>query len=156
MSPLPSPTPLRRALLRVIFSPAGLLCGFVALIIVTCPGARGEDAIALLAGPFAGPQISSVDLARFDMPVASRQAAPATGRPVHSDRAPISSARSATPSERARRVAGGVDRVAFPSARAASPVLVDPLFSEAAMSPAAPIRPLTGPPVGIRPPVAGR
>ena len=41
MSPIPAPAPLRRAILRVVFSPAGLLCGFVLLLIATCPGARG-------------------------------------------------------------------------------------------------------------------
>lgn len=40
MSPVPSPTSLRHRLARVLFSPAGLLCGFVVLLIVMCPGAR--------------------------------------------------------------------------------------------------------------------
>ena len=41
MSPVPLPRRVRSTILRMMFSRTGLLCGFVVLVIFTCPGARG-------------------------------------------------------------------------------------------------------------------
>ncbi|MFM7107054.1 MAG: hypothetical protein ACKOZU_00335 [Planctomycetaceae bacterium] len=41
MPRLPLPAPVRRAIVGMMLSPAGLMCGFVVLLLVTCPGARG-------------------------------------------------------------------------------------------------------------------
>lgn len=157
MSPLPSPTPVRSALLRMIFSPTGLLLGFVVLIIATCPNARGEDSLSL-SGASDGLRSSVVDLARFDMPVAPSRSAPVIGRSTRFDRAPISSARSATPMERGIRAPGSVDAETFGTARSPLPLLGDPMEMDAARATSANLNPMTGPAVGIRPtlPRSGR
>lgn len=159
MSPLPSPTPVRSAILRMVFSPTGLLLGFVVLLIVTCPGARGEESLGLLVTND-GLRSSAVDLSNFDVPVPPSRPTPVIGRSSRYDRVPVSSARSATPLERGLRdrEPRAVDAESFRHSRAALPLLVDPLTGDAARAPSAKLNPMTGPAVGIRPqtPVAGR
>lgn len=159
MSPLPSPTPVRSAILRVIFSPMTLLLGFVVFVIATCPGARGEESLGLLMKND-GLRSSTLDLSSFDVPVAPNRPTAVIGQSTRLDRAPVSSARSATPMERGlrHRDPDSVDAESFRHSRAALPLLVDPLTAGAARAPSAKINPMTGPAVGIRPktPVAGR
>ena len=157
MSPLPSPTPVRTALLRMIFSPTGLLLGFVVLIIATCPGARSEESLSLFAAND-GLRSSAVELSRFDMPVAPSRPSPVIGRSTRFDPAPVSSARSATPMERGLRTPGTVEAETFRHSRTTLPLLVDPLSGDRDQAASANISPMTGPAVGIRPrlPVAGR
>ena len=145
MSPIPSPTPLRRRLARVLFSPAGLLFGFVVLLIVTCPGARGEGSLGLLSEGASGLSTGS-SLMSLDLVVpATKPAAPRSiGRSTRFDRTAPSSIRSATPAE---RPADSADT--FRHIRSATPLLVDPLLADAPQV-SATIRPMTGPPVGIR------
>lgn len=151
MSPLPSPTPVRNAIVRMIFSPIGLLCGFVVLLITTCPGARGEDSLGLFAGTD-GLRSSVVDLSRLDVAPATSRPAAVLGRSARPDHAPVSLARSATPSERQLRVRGGAadDTGSTTGSPSVLPPLVNQLTSEAAQAPAVSIRPMTGPAVGIR------
>lgn len=152
MSPLPSPTPLRRALLRALFSPIGLLCGFVVLIIVTCPGARGDEAISVLlsnGGLNATTRPVSLDALAAAGPVAPSRV---VGRSTRFDRVPVSSARSKTPAERAaetgaRPATGGTDDSTL-SPRSPLPLLGDALTDRPS---SAGIVPMTGPAVGIRP-----
>lgn len=149
MSPIPCPTPLRRTILRLVFSPMGLLCGFVVLLIATCPGARGDQAISLLlanGGLQAGSSPASLD----------GLVVPPSPVNVHSarfDRTPISSARSKTPAERAADAAparplGEHDDLSH--SRAALPLLVEPLTPSLNRPETAAIVPMTGPTVGIR------
>lgn len=153
MSPLPSPTPIRRAFLRVVFSPVGLLCGFVVLLLVTCPGARGDDAISQLlanGGLTAGSRPANLDSLAA---VQSRPSA-ALVRSTRIDRAPISGARSRTPAERAAAT-GSVREVGdtdgFRHSSSALPLLGDPLRETDGAGPAsAGIVPMTGPAVGVR------
>lgn len=150
MSPIPSPVPLRRRLARILFSPAGLLCGFVVLLIVACPGARGDGSLGLIP---AGHKTftASADALRLDLPKPVVPAARPTDRPIgrstRFDRVPPSAARSATPSERA---AGPAASEAFRHSRSTLPLLVDPLLADAPRISAS-VRPMTGPPVGIAP-----
>lgn len=150
MSPIPSPAPLRRRLARVLFSPASLLFGFVVLIIVTCPGARGDGGLGLLAVSDGLRTSAAVDFTNLDLPVTPARPA-VMARSTRFDRTPTSTARSATPVERgaAAPVAGSAD--AFRHSRAALPLLVDPLLDATPQSPSAAIQPMTGPAVGIRP-----
>lgn len=152
MSPLPSPIPLRHRLARLLSSPASLLFGFVVLLILTCPGARGGGGEALGLVPAgstvfaAQPDLASLDLTAPDL--AKVQAKPAASRPLgrstRFDRVTPSTARSATPAERPANPAES-----FRHTRSAVPLLVDPLLADAPrVSPT--IRPMTGPPVGIR------
>lgn len=147
MSPIPSPAPLRRAFLRALFSPGSLLFGFVVLIIITCPGARGEGVMGLLTeneGLF-GP-----DYLTLDMPVAEAEPAPVISPAAKFGRMPSSTARSATPVERGGSPAAGAGP-SFRHSRAALPLLVDPLLDDAPRAPSVRISPMTGPTVGIRP-----
>lgn len=142
MSPIPSPTPLRRAVARILFSPAGLLFGFVVLLIATCPNARGDSSFgALLA---LGGGSSSTDLARLDVPVA-----PATATSARAAKPFRSSWRSPTPAERGERYPTSSEASEGPLA--AVPLLTDPLLEGKATPPTAHISPMTGPTVGIRP-----
>lgn len=124
MSPLPSPTPLRRALLRVVFSPAGLLFGFVVLLLVTCPGARGEVPSSGL-GTFSSSYGSSAlpDITNLQVTISRR------------DRPTSSVARSATPSERATSARPVYEGLQDRDARSAAVRLV----------------PMSGPAVGVKP-----
>lgn len=154
MSPLPSPTPLRRSIARVMFSPLGLLFGFVVLIMITCPGARGDDAISSLlanGGLEAGRHPANL----ADLPVvATRTTWRSTDRSTTRDRAPISAARSKTPAERALESARNplvdpsADGVEEP---ATLPLVSDPLAIGGTRASAAALVPMTGPAVGIRP-----
>lgn len=156
MSPLPSPTPLRSLLLKVVFSPAGLLCGFVVLLIATCPGARGEEAISMLLAN--GGLSAAARPASLDSFVVTPLAPARTeiGRSVST--APRSLARSKTPAERSAESArptsaGGMD---VPSpARSALPLVADPLAGAADRPTSAALVPMTGPAVGIRPRLPG-
>ena len=154
MSPLPSPRPIRQKILRAMFSPIGLLCGFVVLLIATCPGARGEGALGLLAASeFAA--VSGADVLSLDKESRHLVASSAAPRGVV---APRSSARSATPAERrtgvssahlpGRPAASGSEL--FRHTRSALPLLVDPVTTGADLAPSASIRPMVGPAVGIR------
>lgn len=153
MSPIPSPTPLRRTIARLLFSPAALLLGFVVLLITTCPGARGEGAIGLLIANDGMLTSASSDFAKLDMAITPvRVPASVSARSTRFDRAPASSARSATPAERsaATRAVGG-ESDALRHSRSTVPLLVDPLLDDVSSAPAARITPMTGPAVGIRP-----
>lgn len=161
MSPIPSPTPLRRTLARLLFSPAGLLFGFVVLLITTCPGARGEGSLGMLAENNGGLFSSSaIELAKYDSIRVNptHQPSAAIGRSTRLDRVPTSSARSATPMERGAAAPAPVDAEAFRHSRSTLPLLVDPMLDETARASSAGIRPMTGPAVGIRPklPTAAR
>ncbi len=148
MSPLPSPSPLRRAFVRALFSPAGLLFGFVVLLIVTCPGARGEGFSASLA--LNGGLAATADLPALDVPVApANRSTTSFARSTRFDRAPVSSARTATPVER-KAQASAIDTEAFSRSRAAVPLLVDPLLDEISSGRPA-ISPMIGPAVGVQP-----
>jgi len=147
MSPLPSPVPLRRAILRMLFSPASLLLGFVVFIITTCPGARGEDAVSLLVTngglmPRAGADVTTLDVA-----VIPTRPAVLAARSTRFDRVPASSARSSTPAERVRLAPAPTGEI-FTNSRSTLPLLTDPLLDAA--SPSASLSPMTGPAVGIR------
>lgn len=144
MSPIPSPTPLRRRLARLLFSPVGLLCGFVVLLIATCPGARGDDGLGLLSADltaFAG--VADVSVQPVAAPAKAMVSKP-FARSTRFDRTTPSSARSATPAERAAA------KDALPHTRKAVPLLVDPLLTDSPQASAGDLRPMTGPPVGIR------
>lgn len=150
MSPLPSPVPLRRAILRMLFSPASLLLGFVVFIITTCPGARGEDAMSLLvANGGLVPQVGS-NVATIDVAVIPTRPAVLPVRSTRFDRVPASSARSSTPAERVRLTPASTGEI-FTNSRSTLPLLTDPLLDDA--SPSASLRPMTGPAVGIRSPL---
>lgn len=148
MSPIPSPTPIRRTVLRILFSPAGLLFGFVVLLIATCPGARGGDAMDLLVAKGSLPSFNDPALSRLDSLAA--HPAPALGRSSRLDRVPVSGARSATPAERQARSSGMGESQPLRHSRATLPLLFDPLPGEesAPMSSSA-LRPMTGPAVGV-------
>lgn len=156
MSPLPSPSPLRNAILRTVFSPMGLFFGFVVLIMVMCPGARSDDAISLLlsnGGMESRRGLVDVDaLEAVPSPAISRT----IGRSTRSGRAPISSARSKTPSERAAESAALSQAPrqsrALPLQHSPStlPILADPVTTDRAVDAPAAIVPMSGPAVGIR------
>ncbi|MFM9059495.1 MAG: hypothetical protein ACKOSQ_10290 [Planctomycetaceae bacterium] len=154
MSPLPSPTPVRNVIVRLVFSPIGLLCGFVVLLITTCPSARGEDSFGSF-GTHDGLRSSVVDLSRIEVAPPAARPVPAIGRSTRFDRAPASLARSATPMERQLRDRGAAPVDATAVAGAAAPVspLVNPLTNDASSAPAVSLTPMTGPAVGIRPQV---
>ena len=149
MSPLPCPTPLRRAILRKLFSPAGLLLGFVVFIITTCPGARGDDAVSLLAASGGFVPRVGIDATTLDAVVTPVRPATVAARSTRFDRALPSSTRSSTPTGRVR-VAPGPTSEIFTNSRSTLPLQTDPLLDDAA-APAAGLRPMTGPAVGIRP-----
>lgn len=150
MSPLPNPAPVRHAILRTLFSPTGLLLCFVVLVIFTCPGARGEDAMRLLTMNDVR-QSSVIDLNGLDVDVSP-------ARPERFGRETTSAARSPTPSERSLR--GGSTVAAKPAflARSPLPLIADPMLEKAAGVPAGTIKPMTGPAVGVlpSPPPRGR
>lgn len=151
MSPIPSPTPLRRVAARLLFSPAGLLFGFVVLLIVTCPGARGESGFANILALSGGAQ--STDWTRLDVPVAPATASETISRPSKSRQ---SSWRSPTPAER-----GGLADVtspAFGDSRITASLVTDPVVEGNTATPKTRLKPMTGPTVGIRPklPAGGR
>ncbi|MFM9011069.1 MAG: hypothetical protein ACKON8_09420 [Planctomycetota bacterium] len=143
MSPVPGPLPLRHRLTRLLFSPAGLLCGFVFLLIATCPGARGEDASGILSANFGTFAFAS----DVNVPPVSAAAKAVTskpfGRSTRFDRERMSSARVAAP----------VDRVAtkdaLPHTRKVVPLLIDPSLTDSPRMPAPGPTPMTGQPVGV-------
>lgn len=143
MSPIPSPTPLRRVAARLLFSPAGLLFGFVVLLIATCPGARGESGfaniLALSEGAPAG------DWTRLDVPVAPATASETISRPSKSRR---SSWRSPTPAERGE----GGDTIinALGDSPTTASLVADPVVERNAAAQTTRLKPMTGPTVGIR------
>lgn len=150
MSPVPSPMPLRISFARILFSPPSLLLGFVALLIVTCPGARGEGAATLIPDGLATFTSGANTLAQLDLS-APAVAAPTPVRPTirepsRLDRLKPAAARSAAPRERTEAATDS-----FTHSRAALPLLVDPLLADARQAQATGLRPMTGPPVGIRP-----
>ena len=153
MSPIPNPPPLGRSVARFVFSPAGLLFGFVALLIVTCPGARGDSSLGLItdgAAAFSGGG-SELDGLRLSVPPQAARALPRpVARPTGGDSSRLQllkprALRTAAPGERS----GGDDLLT--QSLSATPLLVDPLLKDPPKSAAAGIRPMTGPTVGIRP-----
>lgn len=148
MSPIPSPTPIRRTVLRMLFSPAGLLFGFVVLLIATCPGARGGDAMDLLVENGGLPSFNDPTLARLESLAA--HPAPALGPSSRVDRIPMSGARFATPAEQQARLSGMGESQPLRHSRATLPLLFDPLpGEESAPMASSAIRPMTGPAVGV-------
>lgn len=143
MSPIPSPTPLRRVAARLLFSPAGLLFGFVVLLIVTCPGARGESGFSSFVALGGG--ASAADWTRLDVPVAPATASEMTSRPSRPAR---SSWRSPTPAERDE--AAAVTISALDDSRSTAALVTDPAGKGRNPVPAARLKPMTGPTVGIR------
>lgn len=153
MSPLPSPAPLRRSILKVMFSPLGLFCGFVLIIMATCPGARGDEAFSmLLANGGLQSTKQPADLDQFQ-PVVTRPVAGVADRPILRERAPISAARSKTPAERARESARGPVGGASESVQhtpSALPLFADPIAAGGERGSSASLVPMTGPAVGVR------
>lgn len=146
MSPIPSPTPLRRTLCRLLFSPAGLLFGFVLLLIATCPGARGDEeavASAKRTGFAAGTDLPTFDLTK---PLAAPPAARPFARSTRFDRGAASPARPVRTEDRS---GGSFD--SFRHSRAVLPLLVDPVIDAAARGATTSLTPMSGPAVGIRP-----
>lgn len=147
MSPLPSPTPLRRKFTRVLFSPAGLLFGFLVLLITTCPGARGDGSAAAnpsrRTGFAAGTQLPSFDLTK---PLPAQPAARPFARSTRFDRSATSPVSATPPASRP-----GAPADQFRHSRAVLPLLVDPVLDAAAGDSATSLTPMTGPAVGIRP-----
>jgi hypothetical protein len=129
MSPLPNPTPIRRTILRIVFSPAALLCGFIVLVISTCPGARGDTAIEMLAA--SGGLSARAGGAEADRGLPSAgHVRTSVGRGLHSS------------------ILTREDM--FPRSRSTLPLLVAPLPGDVSHSPsAAPITPMKGPAVGV-------
>ena len=126
MSPVPSPTPLRRTFAKIVFSPTGLLFAFVVLVVVTCPGARAADGLRTAASTdpllMLAKQGMNLDADVFVPPVKPRMTTP-IGRTGRLDAVAPTKARSAMPAERGE-----------PAAKVSSVSL----------------RPMIGPPVGIR------
>jgi hypothetical protein len=145
MSPIPSPTPLRRRLSRLLFSPAGLLFGFVLLLIATCPGARGDEAAgsARRTGFAAGTDLPTFDLTK---PLAAPPAARPFARSTKFDRRATSATR---PVRIEDRTGGSSDT--FRHSRSVLPLLVDPVIDAAARGATTSLTPMSGPAVGIRP-----
>ena len=149
MSPLPSPTPMRRTFLRILFSPAGLLCGFVVLLITTCPGARGDDTMGLLAATGGLHGSTGGDLTSLDALLGSTGGSAEIGRvPAASLRSPLPTERGAVGREPRPSILSRED--VFPHSRIAIPMLVAPLPGDANTTPAsAALAPRTGPAVGV-------
>lgn len=159
MSSIPGPTSLRRSIMRIACSPAVLLGGFAALLIVTCPNARGVDALDVLI-PNRGTIVDgSTNPLLLDVPASPTRPAHAKDRASARDRLPRSSVRSATLEERGAGSPGAGDVELFRYSRAAVPLLVEPLSVDASEGEPARIVPMTGPAVGVRakaPPSARR
>lgn len=147
MSPIPSPTPLRRKLSRLLFSPAGLLFGFVLLLIATCPGARGDDAATAASSRRTG-FAAGTDLPTFDLtkPLAAPPATRPFARSTRFDRGAASAARAVGTENRT-----GASIDTFRHSRAVLPLLVDPVIDAAARGATTSLAPMSGPAVGIRP-----
>ena len=146
MSPVPSSFPLRRKVSQFLFSPTGLLVGFVVLLIATCPNARGE----LMNNMFAmNGGLPTADLTNLSVPVAPAAAPRVIGRSTKFDGPQASSLRPATPSERGERTSTATGP--FRHSRSPLPLLVDPILEEGSQASAGRISPMTGPTVGIRP-----
>lgn len=154
MSPVPSPMPLGRSFARILFSPPSLLLGFVVLLIGTCPGARGEGAGSLIPDGLATFASGQNTLANLDLTASAVAAATPARVPVRPtlressrlDRLKPAAVRPAAPQERS-----GAEADSFKHSRAALPLLVDPLLADGKAAEASGLRPMTGPPVGIRP-----
>ena len=147
MSPIPSPTPLRRVFARLLFSPAGLLCGFVVLLVLTCPGARGAEGTKPISPHSAifGSSATVVNLG-FQPTAAAPTARRAIGRSTRFDRVPEARAKVAPAAQRGP----GVEAAARQSPTDL-PLFVDSLLGAEAAKSESDIRPMTGPPVGISP-----
>lgn len=146
MSPIPSPTPMRRTVLRFVFSPTVLVCSFVLFLIVVCPNARGEDVFGIFAPQAGHPFPGGSDLMSLNVPVAA-------ARPVKTSaiaRPTMPSVRSATLEERGPVAPAVEEAEPFRHSRAALPLLVEPLQSVSAKDPFAHLSPMTGPAVGVK------
>lgn len=143
MSPVPGPLPLRHRLTRLLFSPAGLLCGFVFLLIATCPGARGDDPSAILSANFAtfgfASDVSVPPVSASSKAVTSKP----FGRSTRFDREWSSSNRGSAPAE---RIAA---KDALPHTRTVVPLLIDPPLTDSPRTSTSNPTPMTGEPVGV-------
>jgi hypothetical protein len=154
MSPVPEQIPRRISFARVLCSPPSLLLGFVVLLIVTCPGARGEGVVTLIPDGLATFVSGANTLEDLDVSASAVAATTPARLPVRPmiressrlDRLKPKAARSAAPRERSEAATDS-----FTHSRAALPLLVDPLLAEGKPAQASGLRPMTGPPVGIRP-----
>ncbi|MFM8792883.1 MAG: hypothetical protein ACKON8_09435, partial [Planctomycetota bacterium] len=141
MSPLPSPSPLRRSIARIVFSPAGLLFGFLAIVIVACPGARSsepEQITARTKAVLAGGSNSARFILMTPTPVNPKPRV--IGRSRRFDGIAPASVPATGPE-------GSAD--ALRNVKAILPLLVDPLLTDAPRVSAANSTPMTGQPVGI-------
>jgi len=137
MSPLPSPAPLRRSIARILFSPAGLLFGFLAIVIVACPGARSSEPVLITANTkavLAGGSGSTRFILMQNTPMNPKPRV--IGRSSRFD----GIAPAAGP-------AGSAD--ALRNVKTILPLLVDPLLTDAPRVSEATPTPMTGQPVGI-------
>lgn len=150
MSPLPSPSPLRRSIARIVFSPAGLLFGFVAMVIVACPGARGSEPVLLTAenkAVLAGGSKSIRFILMENTPMNPKPRV--IGRSKRFDGLAPAAGSATAP---AAGPAGSAD--ALRNVKAVLPLLVDPLLTDTPRVSAS-VRPMTGPSVGIQPRLPG-
>ena len=149
---------LREAILGSLLTPTGLFCCLVALLIATCPGARGDgdrDSGTWLSEGAITPA-GRVNVmggshawgdATVDVGPAARMAAFDKSL-AESDTPLVKFARSAGPDE--RRSDDAADADVMGHSKVALPLLVDPLLTTAAAPRPTP-RPLTGPAVGVVP-----
>lgn len=141
MSPLPSPSPLRRSIARILFSPAGLLFGFLAIVIAACPGARSSEPVLITANTkavLAGSSGSAGFILTAPMPLNSKPRV--VGRSRRFDGIAPATVPAAGP-------AGSAD--ALRNVKTILPLLVDPLLTDTPRVSAATPTPMTGQPVGI-------
>lgn len=152
----PTPT-LRQAILGSLLTPAGLFCCLVAVLIATCPGARGDGAgdegqwlSDSLIAPAARVRVAGGSHAWGDavVDVGPAVSMAAFDAPLMEERGPVVKfARSAAPDERSAGETPDAD--ALGHSKAALPLLVDPMLAPSASAPRAAPRPLTGPAVGV-------
>lgn len=142
MSPLPSPSPLRRSIARILFSPAGLLFGFLAIVIAACPGARSSEPVLITPNTkavLAGGSNSTRFILMQNTPMSPKPRV--IGRSRRFDGiAPATTDPAAGP-------VGSAD--ALRNVKTVLPLLVDPLLTDTPRVSAANPTPMTGQPVGI-------
>lgn len=144
MSPLPSPSPLRRSIARILFSPAGLLFGFLAIVIAACPGARSSEPVLITANTkavLAGGSGSAGFILTAPMPLNSKPRV--VGRSRRFDGIAPASGSATAPTA---GPAGSAD--ALRNVKTILPLLVDPLLTDTPRVSAATPTPMIGQPVG--------
>jgi len=145
MSPLPSPAPLRRSIARILFSPAGLLFGFLAIVIVACPGARSSEPVLITANTkavLAGGSGSTRFILMQNTPLTLKPRV--IGRSRRFDGIAPAAGSATAPAD---GPAGSAD--ALRNVKTILPLLVDPLLTDAPRVSEATPTPMTGQPVGI-------